>query len=153
MSGPIADRIDIVRNVQPMTPSSHDPFRIVETSAEVRERVGAARERQRRRFSGCSWRLNSQIPSPRLKAEWAVDESAQRLLDQESYRGTLSARGAVRVLRLAWTVADLASIRAGRDIVPGVDEVETALRLRTGDALDVRVVRGLDHGGTTEQAG
>jgi magnesium chelatase family protein len=42
-------------------------------------------------------------------------------------------------MRLAWTVADLASVRLGLDIRPGVDEVDTALRLRAGDPLDLRV--------------
>lgn len=153
MSGPIADRIDILRNVRAATPASHDPFRPTETSADVRERVRAARERQHRRFAGRGWRLNSQIPSPRLKDTWPVDEAAQRLLDKESYHGKLSARGAVRVLRLAWTVADLASVRSGRDIVPGPAEVGAALALRTGDPLDLWVVRGAGPLGEAERAG
>lgn len=142
MTGPIADRIDILRHVRAATPSSHDPFRPVESSATVLARVAAARERQQERFAGCSWRLNSQIPSPRLKDTWPVSEPARQLLDRETYRGRLSARGAVRVLRVAWTVADLTSVRSGRDIAPGVAEVETALRLRTGAPLDLAVVRG-----------
>jgi magnesium chelatase family protein len=44
--------------------------------------------------------------------------------------GRLSARGVDRVLRLAWTVADL----AGRDR-PGPDDVATAVRLRTSSVL------------------
>lgn len=153
MSGPIADRIDIVRHVQAATASSQDPFRAVETSAEVRDRVGAARERQHQRFAQSPWRLNSQIPSPRLKDTWPVDPNAQRMLDQECYRGQLSARGAVRVLRLAWTVADLASVRTGQDVVPGPAEVETALRLRTGDPLDLVVVRGAGPRAVSEKTG
>lgn len=153
LSGPVADRIDITRHVQAATPSSHDPFRRVETSADVRARVGAARERQRRRFAERSWRLNSQIPSPRLKDSWPVADAAQRLLDQETYGGRLSARGAVRVLRVAWTVADLASVHTGREITPGVDEVDTALRLRTGAALDLSAVLGGARNDETERAG
>lgn len=142
MTGPIADRIDIVRNVREAGPSSHDPFRPVETSASVLARVSAARDRQLARFAGCGWRLNSQVPSPRLKDTWPVTDPARRLLDRESYRGRLSARGAVRVLRVAWTVADLAAVRTGADVVPGIVEVETALRLRAGAPLDLSVVRG-----------
>ncbi|KRA29560.1 MULTISPECIES: YifB family Mg chelatase-like AAA ATPase [unclassified Nocardioides] len=154
LSGPIADRIDIVRQVQQATASSHDPFIPVETSADVRVRVTAARQRQQRRFADSSWRLNSQIPSPRLKDTWPVAEKAQQMLDQETYRGRLSARGAVRVLRVAWTVADLTSVRTGRDVVPGILEVETALRLRRGEALDLRAVQGgHDHFDLSEQAG
>lgn len=142
LSGPIADRIDIVRHVRPASPASHDPFAPPETSTRVRERVAAARERQRQRFAGQDWRLNAQVPSPRLKDTWPVAEDAKRRIDNETYGGRLSARGAVRVQRLAWTVADLRSIREGRDLRPGIDEVEVALRLRMGHALDLRTVRG-----------
>jgi magnesium chelatase family protein len=45
-------------------------------------------------------------------------------------RGTLSTRGLDRVLRLAWTLADL----AGRD-APGPDEVVEAESLRRGYSL------------------
>lgn len=153
LTGPIADRIDILRHVQPATAASHDPFRPVETSADVRARVSAARQRQQRRFADSSWRLNSQIPSPRLKDTWPVAEKAQQKLDQETYRGRLSARGAVRVLRVAWTVADLASVRTGRDVVPGLAEVETALRLRRGEAVDLRAIRGGYDLDVSEQVG
>jgi magnesium chelatase family protein len=139
VSGPITDRIDITRHVVAASGSQRDPFRDAETSADVRARVATARERQQRRFAGRSWRLNSQIPSPRLKDTWPVTPAAQLLIDEQCYRGKLSARGAVRVARLAWSVADIASVRRGQDIVPGVDEVDLALRLRVGDPLDLRL--------------
>jgi magnesium chelatase family protein len=140
VSGPIVDRIDITRHVQPARGAQIDMFRPRESSAVVRERVAAARERQRARFADCSWRLNSQIPSPRLKDAWPIATEAQRMIDTEAYRGRLSARGAVRVARLAWTVADLASVRTGRDIRPAPVHVDTALRLRSGEPLDLRAV-------------
>ncbi len=138
VSGPIADRIDITRHVMPVRGSEHDQFRPPEPSAVVRERVAAARARQWARFASCSWRLNSQIPSPRLKDAWVIDPAGQRVVDQECYRGRLGTRGAVRVLRMAWTIADLASVRTGRDVLPGVAEVDVALRLRAGEPLDLR---------------
>lgn len=141
MTGPIADRIDIVRHVQPATPASHDPFRATPRSAEVRERVTAARERQWTRFADRGWRLNSRIPSARLKDTWPVSPAGQKLVDRETYGGRLSARGAVRVLRLAWTIADLAAVRLGEDVTPGLDEVEVALRLRMGLPLDLGAIR------------
>ncbi|WP_435771160.1 YifB family Mg chelatase-like AAA ATPase [Nocardioides sp. SYSU DS0651] len=167
VSGPIADRIDITRHVLPASPAAHDMFAAPEPSAAVRRRVSAARERQRRRFRGCGWRLNSQVPSPRLKDRWPVTPAAQALVDDETYRGRLSARGAVRVLRLAWTVADLRSVRAGRgsesdvepdrdpDAVPEVEDVQVALRLRNGEPLDLRTVRGdrVERTGHAERAG
>ncbi len=140
LSGPIADRIDITRHVAPARGSERDQFRPAESSDDLRDRVTAARERQRTRFAGRSWRLNAQIPSQLLKREWAVSPEAQRLVDLETYHGRLSARGAVRVMRLAWTVADLRSIRTGRDLRPGRAEVVAALQLRNGDALDLRTI-------------
>ena len=62
-------------------------------------------------------------------------DEARRALDSALYAGRLSSRGAVRVHRLALTVADLASVRLGREVVPGVAEVDAALRLRTGEPL------------------
>lgn len=144
LSGPIADRIDVLRHVRPASPASADPFQPAEPSAAVRGRVAAARERQRLRFADHGWRLNAQIPSPRLKDTWRVAEDARRRIDNETYGGRLSARGAVRVQRLAWTVADLRSVRLERDVAPGLAEVEVALRLRMGHALDLRTVRGAE---------
>lgn len=145
LTGPIADRIDVTRHVLPASPSERDRFRPPESSAAVRARVAAARERQAARFAGCSWRLNSQIPSPRLKDAWPVTAAAQRAVDTETFQGRLGARGAVRVLRLAWTVADLRSVRTGRDLRPDVADVDVALRLRRGDPLDLLTLAG--HGG------
>ncbi|WP_261376681.1 ATP-binding protein [Nocardioides sp. J9] len=144
LSGPIADRIDVLRHVRPASPSSHDPFQPAEPSAAVRERVAAARARQRERFAEHGWRLNAQVPSPRLKDTWPVAEEARRLIDKETHGGRLSARGAVRVQRLAWTVADLRAVRLERDVTPGVEEVDVALRLRMGRALDLSTVRGVE---------
>ncbi|KAA1426271.1 YifB family Mg chelatase-like AAA ATPase [Nocardioides antri] len=139
VSGPIADRIDITRHVRPALGGQVDRFRPPESSSVVRERVAAARQRQRERFAGCSWRLNSQVPSPRLKDAWPITGDGGRMIDEATYRGRLGARGAVRVARLAWTVADLESVRSGRDIRPGPAHVDTALRLRAGEPLDLRV--------------
>jgi len=131
LTGPIADRIDITRHVLPVRPhEARDPFAPPESSASVRARVEEARGRQAVRFSGRSWRLNGQVPGPLLTAEWPLTESAQRLLEDEIYAGQLSRRGATRVHRLAWTVADLRGIAQ-----PGDDELDVALRLRTGEPL------------------
>ncbi|TIC88144.1 ATP-binding protein [Nocardioides sp. GY 10113] len=135
VSGPIADRIDITRHVLAPTPAARDRFAAPETSAEVRSRVAAARDRQADRFAGRSWRLNSQVPGPRLADDFAVDAEARAHLDRLMYDGRLSARGVVRVLRLAWTVADLRAAGEGRR--PDRTDVEVALRLRAGDPLDL----------------
>lgn len=142
VSGPIADRIDITRHVHGALAGQDEVFTPPETSAVIRERVTAARLRQAERYAGRAWRLNGHVPSAPLKRDWPVSGAVQQILDEEGYRGRLSARGAVRVLRLAWTVADLRSVRAGRDVVPGVAEVRTALALRAGEPVDMRTARG-----------
>ena len=136
IEGPVADRVDITRHVEPVGPGeAGDRFTVVETSAAVRERVAAARARQRRRYAGCSWRLNGQAPGPLLRERWPLADEAQRTLDELVFTGRLTRRGAVRVHRLAWTVADLVAVRTGREQLPGAEAVEAALRLRTGEPL------------------
>ncbi len=133
ITGPLADRIDIVRHVLPVQAHElSDPMAEPETSAIVRHRVEEARATQARRFAGRGWRLNSHAPGPDLRAEWPVTEAALALLEAEIYAGRLSRRGGTRVHRLAWTVADLAGVAR-----PDLPEVDTALRLRTGAPLSM----------------
>ncbi len=131
ISGPIADRIDIIRHVEPLTRTERDdPLARKETSAVVRARVAAARERQAARYAGTGWRLNSAVPGPVLRERWPLPAEADRLVDDRVYAGTLTRRGATRVHRLAWTVADLRGA-----VQPDLAEVDTALRLRSGEPL------------------
>lgn len=138
ISGPIADRIDITRHIEPVTPHEmRDPMSRPETSAAVRIRVTAARERQALRFAGQSWRLNADAPGPQLRERWPLPEKAARLLDEHVYNGELTRRGATRVHRLAWTVADLRGLDQ-----PDVGQVEVALRLRLGEPLALDTLDG-----------
>ncbi|WP_193612274.1 YifB family Mg chelatase-like AAA ATPase [Nocardioides lijunqiniae] len=139
ITGPLADRIDIVRHVEPVAPHEQaDRFAIVEPSAVVRARVAAARLLQAERYAERSWRLNAHAPGPVLREAWPLEPEAQRLLDDELFSGRLSSRGAVRVHRVAWTVADLTAVRSGEAVTPGVEEVQTALLLRTAEPLPHR---------------
>jgi magnesium chelatase family protein len=96
-----------------------------EASAAVAERVVVARERMASRLAGTPWRLNADVPGHvlrrRWRLPWEVVGEAERMLE----RGTLTARGVDRVLRVAWTVADL----AGRD-APDTGDVRLALECR-----------------------
>lgn len=132
-NGPIADRIDITRHVEPVKPyEANDPLSRPESTAVVRGRVTVARARQAARYLGTRWRLNRDVPGPALRERWPLTEPAERLLDTEVYAARLTRRGAVRVHRLAWTIADL------RDVPrPGADELEVALRLRKGLPLQL----------------
>jgi magnesium chelatase family protein len=115
-----------------------DPIEVPESSATVRARVTAARRRQLQRYADTPWRLNSHVPGPALRKLWPLDPSATRRLDSEVYGGQLTRRGATRVHRVAWSVADLRCVS-----VPGDDELEIALRLRKATPLDlVMLARG-----------
>jgi magnesium chelatase family protein len=139
ISGPIADRIDITRHVEPLKRyDAHDPVATNETSATVRARVTAARERQAERYDGTGWRLNSAVPGPVLRERWALPPEAEKFVDDRLYAGALTRRGATRVHRLAWTVADLRGVDR-----PGIDEVDTALRLRSGEPLLLTAVQAV----------
>jgi magnesium chelatase family protein len=132
ITGPVADRVDIVRHLQALQPhDGRDPSSAApESSDEIRRRVVLARERQQHRYREESWRLNGHAPGPVLRERWPVTADAQRAVDDQMYHGRLSRRGATRVHRLAWTIADLRGVDR-----PGRDEVDVALRLRTGDSL------------------
>ena len=131
ISGPIADRVDITRHVEPLSRlEKEDPFLRVERSEVVRARVAAARERQATRYDGTGWRLNSAVPGPVLRDRWPLPAEAEALVDDRVYAGRLTRRGATRVHRLAWTVADLRGLEQ-----PRLEETDTALRLRLGEPL------------------
>jgi magnesium chelatase family protein len=137
ITGPITDRVDITRYVEPASPHERDDrFALRETSGEVMRRVAAARSKQHERFAERSWRLNSQAPGPVLQREWPLAADLQQRLDDEIFRGRLTRRGATRVHRLAWTIADLDDVEA-----PGPAQLDAALRLRAGDPLLDRYLR------------
>jgi magnesium chelatase family protein len=131
VSGPVADRVDVTRHVKP--PEAWEllaPLGAREHSAPVRARVTAARARQAARYARSPWRLNAHVPGPVLTRDWALPRRAGQAVAKAVSSGSLTHRGATRVHRLAWTVADLRGLDR-----PGVDEVEVALALRSGEPL------------------
>lgn len=144
MSGPITDRVDITRHVEPLSPEAeHDRFAVAEASSVMRSRVALARRLQAIRYTDCSWRLNAHAPGPALRERWPLSTEGQRTVDDAVFKGRLTRRGAVRVHRVAWTIADLASVRAGANRAPGAEEVDIALRLRLGAPLPARAVEAV----------
>ncbi|WP_329455406.1 YifB family Mg chelatase-like AAA ATPase [Streptomyces sp. NBC_01497] len=128
LSGPLLDRVDLrveVRPVQRADLLGHGERG--ESTATVAARVREARKRAAERYEGMPWQLNSQVPGHELRTRWPVGPGALAVAERDLERGMLTARGLDRVLRVAWTVADL----AGRDR-PGEPDVALALELRTG---------------------
>jgi magnesium chelatase family protein len=129
--GPVVDRVDITRHVRPVRPDEgRDPWARPEPTAAVRARVERARERQEERYRGRGWRLNAHAPGATLVREWPLPDEGRRLVDDQVYDGALSRRGATRVHRLAWSVADLAGVAS-----PRTEDVVVALALRQGGPL------------------
>lgn len=96
-----------------------------ESSAAIRTRVLRAREIAADRFSDFTWRLNADIPARELRTRFAPHRKAIAFLHDELEAQHISARGLHKIIRLAWTLADL-----GGANLPGIDEVEQAYLLR-----------------------
>lgn len=124
LSGPLMDRMDI--RVTMHSPSRADlAADTAESSAVVAARVQVARGRARQRWAEHGWVSNAQVPGPWLRGHPGMAPSLVADVDRAVERGRLTMRGAERVFRLAWTVADL----AGRD-APTDTDVFDALALR-----------------------
>jgi magnesium chelatase family protein len=127
LSGPLLDRIDLRVTLErpslvELDPSSGE----LEGTGVVAARVAEARERAAYRYRDEPWKINSQVPGPMLRRRYPVTQSAGELLANDSLE--LSARGADRILRVAWTIADL----RGHEI-PNETDVAAALRYRDGN--------------------
>ena len=127
LSGPLLDRIDIKSYVEVPSRVEMASTEVGESSSEVRRRVLLAREIAHERFKGESWSLNSKIPANQLRHKYKANREGMSFLHAELDHERLSARGFHKVLRLAWSVADREGVQ-----VPGLNEVETAYRLREG---------------------
>ena len=127
LSGPLMDRVDLSIPVLPVSRAELMDGRGGESSGAVRERVLAARERARQRLRDTPFRVNSELPGKQLRTHFRPTTEGHRLLSDHLSRGGVSARGVDRVLRVAWTLADLAGIDQ-----PGVAEVAGAIALRGG---------------------
>jgi magnesium chelatase family protein len=106
LSGPLLDRIDLLVPVnRPNARALRDEA--APSSAVVRERVVAARERQQRRLAEHGVSCNARMNARQLRHLAGASPSALRLLYELHDRHALSARGHGRVLRVARTMADL----------------------------------------------
>jgi magnesium chelatase family protein len=131
VSGPIRDRIDLQRTVRPVTARAlRADLEHAETTSAVAARVAEAVRRQRHRLRETAWARNADVPGSVLRRRFAPEPDALRVVEDAVTRARLTARGADRVVRVAWTLADL----AGRDR-PGIDEVSEAFLLRTSAPL------------------
>jgi len=108
ISGPLLDRIDIHIEVPRVDYDKLTDDRLGEPSAAIRERVEAARERQRQRFAGTRLTCNADMGPAEVREYCRIDDAGRSLLRAAMTQLSMSARAFHRILKLARTIADLA---------------------------------------------
>jgi magnesium chelatase family protein len=123
ISGPLLDRIDIHVDVPRVEYQKLREDRLGEASGDIRQRVEAARQRQRQRFDGIegpdadrgrpggkpgSVLTNADMRVAEIRQHCKLDGAGESLVRAAMGQMNLSARGYHRVLKLARTIADLA---------------------------------------------
>ena len=130
LSGPLLDRVDLQVHVPPVQRAAFGDT-TGESSTTVAARVARAREAQRHRWAEHGWLTNGVVPGHVLRRPpFKLPSQATALLERSLEQGRLTLRGYDRVLRVAWSAADLAGLE-----VPGRDEVATGLALRSGELV------------------
>jgi magnesium chelatase family protein len=132
LSGPLLDRVDIRLRVDRITAAqlrvADDGPRV--DTASARSRVERARTAARERLAATPWRLNAEVPGTWLRSPDGVpSRGATAVLDRALERGGITMRGYDRVLRMAWTLADLDGVDR-----PDAAHVGRALLLRRAAA-------------------
>jgi magnesium chelatase family protein len=109
ISGPLLDRIDMHIEVPAVKFREISGERTGETSAQIRERVIVARQRQQKRFAHKpKITCNARMGSKELKEFCPLDEATKELLKMAMTELNFSARAYDRILKVARTIADLA---------------------------------------------
>ena len=128
LSGPLLDRVNVKVEFLPVSRSELLSDRaFAESSATVASRVEGARQRAAHRLRDTPWRLNAEIPASELRQCYPPAPGALTPVERAMDLGQISARGVHRVLRVAWTLADLAEVPR-----PTADQTSYALGLWLG---------------------
>lgn len=123
LGGPVRDRIDI--HVTLRRPSKADLRRGGSSSSgQLKQAVAEARERQAHRLAGIGLARNADVPGSWLRRNTPIQGVTLTRIDEGLSKGQLSLRGYDRILRLAWSIADLAA----RDR-PSDDDIAAAFML------------------------
>ena len=130
ISGPLLDRIDLHVNVPSVEYEAMRRKSKPESSAQVKERVDAARAIQSRRFEGTGIPCNAQMTPPMVGRFCELDSRCDALMKSAFERVGLTARSHDRVLRVARTIADL----DGAEHI-GVEHLSEAIQYRNTDIL------------------
>ncbi|WP_019929962.1 YifB family Mg chelatase-like AAA ATPase [Nocardia sp. BMG111209] len=124
LSGPLMDRIDIWVQMYGQAAGAF-AAQEAESSEVVRERVAAARAAAVARWREYGWSTNAEVPGHVLRQRFRLPRESLAPVENALRHGRMSARGADRAIRVAWTMCDL---RGGE--VPAVQDVLQALNFR-----------------------
>ena len=128
ISGPLLDRIDIYAEVPRVDYDKLSSDRLGEPSANIRERVERAREKQRQRFTSSKLLSNADMGPKEVRENCILDEAGKALIKAAMRQLGLSARAFHRILKVSRTIADLA----------GSERIQTA---HLAEALQYRTRR------------
>lgn len=128
ISGPLLDRIDIMVEVPALEFDELRMRKPAESSADIRQRVNAARERQRLRLAESTMDCNARIGQKELRTYCELSEDCEQLMRMAFDRLGLTARSYDRILKVARTIADL---DGAVDIMPS--HLAEAVQYRTYD--------------------
>ncbi|MDG3013975.1 YifB family Mg chelatase-like AAA ATPase [Speluncibacter jeojiensis] len=124
LSGPLLDRVDLRVRMLAMRAGVLNA-EVSEDTGAVRARVAVARAAATERWREFGWQTNAEVPGPALRQRFRPSRAVLTPLEEALRAGDLTARGADRTLRVAWTVADLAG-----HTVPTRTDVKAALGFR-----------------------
>ena len=125
ISGPLSDRIDVRLELNPVNARQVTSGEPGPKSEELASKVLIARDIASKRLSGTPWTKNAQVPGSYLRKQLRLPSEATRNLDLALDRSLITMRGYDRILRLAWTVADLNQRQQ-----PNKDDVSMAMYYR-----------------------
>lgn len=109
LSGPIVDRIDLWVKVSKMSHDKLSDIKAGESTATVRERIIAAREKQRTRFVAHPRAIatNNEMRADDIEQFIALPPKLRTLFNASAEKLRLSPRAYHKVLKVARTIADL----------------------------------------------
>ena len=125
ISGPLLDRFDMIIEGPPVDPAGLLSKPDGESSATIRARVVAARERQQKRYAALGVTCNARLSGKQLRKYCPLSPAQQDMLLNAVEQFGLSARAFDRILRVARTIADL----AGREY-PSDNDLFEAIQFR-----------------------
>lgn len=121
------DRIDLRVEIEPVSRVDLASAAPAESSTVIRDRVIVARKVAAARFQDYSWSINAHIPARELRTRFAPERAGLNFLHDELDKEFITARGLHKIIRIAWTIADLAG-----HTIPTKDDVLSAYSLRAG---------------------